>query len=229
MCFHAGSCFPTSSPYGTISSLSSFHLFTVSLYFCFFCTSECIHCAFSAFALLLVTITPRSSPSSLMLSISSSSLLPFPLSCCPFRPPSSLPPYLITFLLFAHSSICSLPPPRTPIVTQTSWQWAVPWESAAASAVLWEVKHPDNHPFLLLCALSVIYCSSLLLLPNILQLHFSLKCSLLICSPGVLFSIEVTSAYFAVRNYWRGYFAATFSAFIFRVLSVFNKDAGEWD
>ncbi|XP_072530553.1 chloride channel protein 1a [Salminus brasiliensis] len=41
---------------------------------------------------------------------------------------------------------------------------------------------------------------------------------------GVLFSIEVTSTYFAVRNYWRGYFAATFSAFIFRVLSVFNKD-----
>uniref|UniRef100_A0A671XB73 Chloride channel, voltage-sensitive 1a n=1 Tax=Sparus aurata TaxID=8175 RepID=A0A671XB73_SPAAU len=42
---------------------------------------------------------------------------------------------------------------------------------------------------------------------------------------GVLFSIEVTSTYFAVRNYWRGYFAATFSAFIFRVFSVFNKDA----
>ncbi|XP_074543755.1 chloride channel protein 1-like [Halichoeres trimaculatus] len=42
---------------------------------------------------------------------------------------------------------------------------------------------------------------------------------------GVLFSIEVTSTYFAVRNYWRGYFAATFSAFIFRVLSVFIKDA----
>ncbi|CAB1334533.1 unnamed protein product [Coregonus sp. 'balchen'] len=28
-----------------------------------------------------------------------------------------------------------------------------------------------------------------------------------------------------IRNYWRGYFAATFSAFIFRVLSVWNKDA----
>ncbi|XP_062385324.1 chloride channel protein 1a isoform X2 [Sardina pilchardus] len=41
---------------------------------------------------------------------------------------------------------------------------------------------------------------------------------------GVLFSIEVTSTYFAVRNYWRGYFAAVFSAFIFRVLSVVNKD-----
>ncbi|KAL9866171.1 chloride channel protein 1 [Geothlypis trichas] len=42
---------------------------------------------------------------------------------------------------------------------------------------------------------------------------------------GVLFSIEVTSTYFAVRNYWRGFFAATFSAFMFRVLAVWNKDA----
>ncbi|NXE66409.1 CLCN1 protein, partial [Calcarius ornatus] len=41
----------------------------------------------------------------------------------------------------------------------------------------------------------------------------------------VLFSIEVTSTYFAVRNYWRGFFAATFSAFVFRVLAVWNKDA----
>lgn len=44
---------------------------------------------------------------------------------------------------------------------------------------------------------------------------------------GVLFSIEVTSTFFAVRNYWRGFFAATFSAFIFRVLAVWNKDEGE--
>ncbi|KAM5204980.1 chloride channel protein 1 isoform 1-T1 [Hipposideros larvatus] len=42
---------------------------------------------------------------------------------------------------------------------------------------------------------------------------------------GVLFSIEVTSTYFAVHNYWRGFFAATFSAFVFRVLAVWNKDA----
>ncbi|KTG43950.1 hypothetical protein cypCar_00046086, partial [Cyprinus carpio] len=40
----------------------------------------------------------------------------------------------------------------------------------------------------------------------------------------VLFSIEVTSTFFAVRNYWRGFFAATFSAFIFRVLAVWNRD-----
>ena len=46
------------------------------------------------------------------------------------------------------------------------------------------------------------------------------------CPIGVLFSIEVTSTYFAVRNYWRGFFAATFSAFVFRVLAVWNKDAG---
>ncbi|NXC50443.1 CLCN2 protein, partial [Penelope pileata] len=41
---------------------------------------------------------------------------------------------------------------------------------------------------------------------------------------GVLFSIEVTSTFFAVRNYWRGFFAATFSAFIFRVLAVWIRD-----
>ncbi|XP_036410102.1 chloride channel protein 2a isoform X3 [Megalops cyprinoides] len=41
---------------------------------------------------------------------------------------------------------------------------------------------------------------------------------------GVLFSIEVTSTFFAVRNYWRGFFAATFSAFIFRVLAVWNHE-----
>lgn len=48
-----------------------------------------------------------------------------------------------------------------------------------------------------------------------------------VCVPGVLFSIEVTSTFFAVRNYWRGFFAATFSAFIFRVLAVWNRDEGE--
>uniref|UniRef100_A0A671Z193 Chloride voltage-gated channel 2 n=1 Tax=Sparus aurata TaxID=8175 RepID=A0A671Z193_SPAAU len=44
------------------------------------------------------------------------------------------------------------------------------------------------------------------------------------CVAGVLFSIEVTSTFFAVRNYWRGFFAATFSAFIFRVLAVWNQE-----
>lgn len=49
---------------------------------------------------------------------------------------------------------------------------------------------------------------------------------LIVCGAGVLFSIEVTSTFFAVRNYWRGFFAATFSAFIFRVLAVWNKEEG---
>uniref|UniRef100_A0A7E4VJ60 Chloride channel protein n=1 Tax=Panagrellus redivivus TaxID=6233 RepID=A0A7E4VJ60_PANRE len=40
---------------------------------------------------------------------------------------------------------------------------------------------------------------------------------------GVLFSIEVTSVYFAIRNYWRGFFAATCSATVFRLLRVFNN------
>lgn len=38
---------------------------------------------------------------------------------------------------------------------------------------------------------------------------------------GVLFSIEVTaSGYFAVRNYWRGFFAAVAGAFVFRLLAA---------
>lgn len=40
---------------------------------------------------------------------------------------------------------------------------------------------------------------------------------------GVLFSIEVTSVYFAVRNYWRGFFAATCSAILFRMTAVWFK------
>lgn len=42
---------------------------------------------------------------------------------------------------------------------------------------------------------------------------------------GVLFSIEVTSVYFAVRNYWRGFFAATCSATLFRILKMFSVSA----
>lgn len=41
---------------------------------------------------------------------------------------------------------------------------------------------------------------------------------------GVLFSIEVTSTYFAVRNYWRGFFASVIAAFVFRVLAVVVKN-----
>eukprot|EP00047_Mylnosiga_fluctuans_P007977 m.256438 g.256438 ORF g.256438 m.256438 type:complete len:811 (-) comp20163_c0_seq1:227-2659(-) len=42
---------------------------------------------------------------------------------------------------------------------------------------------------------------------------------------GVLFSIEVTSSYFAVRNYWRGFFATVTGAFVFRLLSLIRSDA----
>uniref|UniRef100_A0A8C5QL83 Chloride channel protein n=1 Tax=Leptobrachium leishanense TaxID=445787 RepID=A0A8C5QL83_9ANUR len=41
---------------------------------------------------------------------------------------------------------------------------------------------------------------------------------------GVLFSIEVMSSHFAIRNYWRGFFAATCGAFMFRLLAVFNSE-----
>ncbi|XP_051029635.1 chloride channel protein ClC-Kb [Phodopus roborovskii] len=41
---------------------------------------------------------------------------------------------------------------------------------------------------------------------------------------GVLFSIEVMSSHFSVWNYWRGFFAATCGAFMFRLLAVFNSE-----
>ncbi|NWV17799.1 CLCKB protein, partial [Origma solitaria] len=44
---------------------------------------------------------------------------------------------------------------------------------------------------------------------------------------GVLFSIEVMSPHFAVRDYWRGFFAATCGAFMFRLLAVFNSEQGK--
>ncbi|XP_052842701.1 chloride channel protein 2 isoform X8 [Drosophila gunungcola] len=42
---------------------------------------------------------------------------------------------------------------------------------------------------------------------------------------GVLFSIEVTTTYFAVRNYWRGFFAAVCGATVFRLLAVWFQNA----
>ncbi|XP_044093178.1 chloride channel protein ClC-Ka isoform X4 [Neovison vison] len=41
---------------------------------------------------------------------------------------------------------------------------------------------------------------------------------------GILFSIEVMSSHFSVWDYWRGFFAATCGAFMFRLLSVFNSE-----
>ncbi|CAG0923819.1 unnamed protein product [Notodromas monacha] len=41
---------------------------------------------------------------------------------------------------------------------------------------------------------------------------------------GVLFSIEVTAVYFAVRNYWRGFFAAVNAALIFRLIGIWLKE-----
>ena len=44
---------------------------------------------------------------------------------------------------------------------------------------------------------------------------------------GVLFSIEVTATYFAVRNYWRGFFSAVCGAVVFRLLAIWFKDEGK--
>ncbi|ESO07524.1 hypothetical protein HELRODRAFT_131097, partial [Helobdella robusta] len=41
---------------------------------------------------------------------------------------------------------------------------------------------------------------------------------------GVLFSIEVTASYFAVRNYWRGFYSAVCGAIVFRLLAIWFDD-----
>ncbi|XP_014639386.1 PREDICTED: chloride channel protein ClC-Ka isoform X2 [Ceratotherium simum simum] len=41
---------------------------------------------------------------------------------------------------------------------------------------------------------------------------------------GVLFSIEVMSSHFSVWDYWRGFFATTCGAFMFRLLAVFSSE-----
>uniref|UniRef100_A0AAQ4QQU5 Chloride channel 2c n=1 Tax=Gasterosteus aculeatus aculeatus TaxID=481459 RepID=A0AAQ4QQU5_GASAC len=68
--------------------------------------------------------------------------------------------------------------------------------------------------------------SLLLLLSISFRLTNAVGVSCCFASPigGVLFSIEVTATFFAVRNYWRGFFAATISAFIYRMLAVWNGD-----
>jgi hypothetical protein len=43
---------------------------------------------------------------------------------------------------------------------------------------------------------------------------------------GVLFSIEVTATYFAVRNYWRGFYSAVCGAIMFRFLAIWFHDEG---
>lgn len=43
---------------------------------------------------------------------------------------------------------------------------------------------------------------------------------------GVLFSIEVTSVFFAVRNYWRGFFAAACGALVWQLLGVWLREQG---
>ncbi|XP_065560015.1 chloride channel protein 2-like isoform X2 [Artemia franciscana] len=43
---------------------------------------------------------------------------------------------------------------------------------------------------------------------------------------GVLYSIEVTSVFFAIRNYWRGFFSAVFGALTFRLLAYWYENHG---
>ncbi|PAV84179.1 hypothetical protein WR25_17178 [Diploscapter pachys] len=61
--------------------------------------------------------------------------------------------------------------------------------------------------------------------PDILAAGCAVGVACTFSSPvgGVLFSVEVTTLYFAVRNYWRGFFAAICSATVLRVLHFFRE------
>ena len=68
-------------------------------------------------------------------------------------------------------------------------------------------------------------CRVTLLLQLEVGLSLSLSLSFFSLSDlGVLFSIEVTATYFAVRNYWRGFFGAVCGAFLFRLAAVLFQD-----
>ncbi|PAV84178.1 hypothetical protein WR25_17177 [Diploscapter pachys] len=64
--------------------------------------------------------------------------------------------------------------------------------------------------------------------PDILAAGCAVGVACTFSSPvgGVLFSIEVTAVYFAVRNYWRGFFGAISSATFLRVLNFFKDSHG---
>ena len=48
------------------------------------------------------------------------------------------------------------------------------------------------------------------------------------CHLGLLFSIEATATYFAVRNYWRGFYSAAFGTITFRLLAIWFHEEGNW-
>ena len=58
--------------------------------------------------------------------------------------------------------------------------------------------------------------------------HLLIQClsSFMLHVTGVLFSIEVTATYFAVRNYWRGFYSAVCGAMVFRLLAVWFRNEG---
>ena len=71
------------------------------------------------------------------------------------------------------------------------------------------------------------FLKEIFFIPNTLlqfQLYFWLFFFLF--QTGVLFSIEVTATFFAVRNYWRGFYAAVCGALVFRLLDFWFKEAG---
>ena len=66
--------------------------------------------------------------------------------------------------------------------------------------------------------------TNMLSLPRSIKIRYKLIYSIFLL--GVLFSIEVTTVYFAVRNYWRGFFAAAVGAMLYRLMAVWFMGEG---
>lgn len=85
------------------------------------------------------------------------------------------------------------------------------------------------HHFEFFIANIIFFCLELI---AIILVYHDIKCFEIIsdqhCSKGVLFSIEVTTVYFAIRNYWRGFFTAVCGATVFRLLAVWFQKEGTY-
>lgn len=51
-------------------------------------------------------------------------------------------------------------------------------------------------------------------------------CLLHACITGLMFSIEATATYFAIRNYWRSFYAAAIGTVFFRFINKWIHKEG---
>ncbi len=91
------------------------------------------------------------------------------------------------------------------IYVQLCWLWDVEWELL----------------LILMCQLEVglDFLLSTTHVYNTKDMHFFFFFLMLVITAGVLFSIEVTSTYFPVRNYFYSFYCAVIAALLFRFVT----------